>query len=137
MTTVVTSVLIDPAEIRQALGGVGRHPAIEHQPGPDGVCPRCGEVCPTWVGAVRVLRSAGWHLAIVPPHQPDRPSWRCTPCQASWPCPQARAMLHDRYDAPHLQAELVRVMGHRMAQAGRELPDVPAAVLNARFVGWC
>lgn len=122
-------------EISRALAQIGRHRLVDHQPDQTGRCPACGEICPYWIQAVRALRSAGWHLAMVQPHEPARPSWECRPCGDVWPCSQARVMLGDRHDTDTLRADLARLMGHRMALAAAEL-GVPETELRLRFVGW-
>jgi hypothetical protein len=127
--------LTTPDEIGRALAQLGRHDLMDHQPDGSGQCPRCDEICPFWGQAVRALRSAGWQVAVMPPHSPSRPGWVCRPCGADWPCAQARVTLGDQYAGERPRPELLRLMSYRMARAATDL-GVPPERLRIRFVGW-
>ena len=67
-------------------------------------------------------------------HLPERRTWLCSTCGAEWPCRPRRAALIAEYaEAP---TSLVLVMNASLIEAGDDMPDVPAGVLNARFLGW-
>ena len=67
-------------------------------------------------------------------HVPVRPSWRCTGCDAEWPCPTRRRELHAEYDGA--TTSLAVSLGTYFVHAAQDLTHVPAGWLHNRFIGW-
>jgi hypothetical protein len=65
-------------------------------------------------------------------HVADRPSWMCRECGMAWPCVEARADLR-RW---RQRTVLCVYLAVQLREALRELPDVSAAALYDRFLGW-
>lgn len=126
---------LDPATVKNILVRLCVDTLAVHHPGPDGLCPECGErLCAIRLGAVRAVRAAGIKVAVLPPHPPRRPQWECEFCDCPWPCSQARVMLGDEYEANRVG--LAVRMAELRRQAREELPYATDTELYARFVGW-
>jgi hypothetical protein len=67
-------------------------------------------------------------------HLPMQPSWRCTACDATWPCPAARAQL--RAEFADETVSLAMYLGRCMIDAAADRPDLAPGDLHRRFLAW-
>lgn len=69
-------------------------------------------------------------------HVPRRPAWSCQGCGQPWPCATYRAAaLAEEHGGAGTHCLTARMGGH-LAEAKWDLPDVPIAELEARFLRW-
>ncbi len=69
-----------------------------------------------------------------PAHLPLPPSWRCSGCDAAWPCPTKQSQLLVEFGGT--TAGLAVYLGACLVAATTDLPAMPLNQARARFLGW-
>lgn len=67
-------------------------------------------------------------------HSPIRPTWKCAGCSEAWPCLTRREQLVPEF--LNNPTSMIMLMGAYFIDACEDLPDAPAGVLHAQFIGW-
>ncbi|GAB2964795.1 hypothetical protein GCM10027280_62070 [Micromonospora polyrhachis] len=67
-------------------------------------------------------------------HNPLRPYWTCTGCDADWPCPTKRRELFAEYQGAMISLSIY--LASQLVEAAPELDYIPAGWLHNRFLGW-